>query len=44
MECSRFIFSAHSLQSIISRSISIDEAIEAISYGEEIADYKTDKP
>ncbi len=44
MNCSQIIFSAHSLKSMIRRSISVDEAKEVISDGEVIANYETDKP
>lgn len=44
MNCSNYIFSAHSLKSILSRDIAVEEVIEVINKGETIAEYENDKP
>ena len=44
MKCSRFVYSAHSLQAIINRNIAVEEVEETINSGEVITSYETDKP
>ena len=41
---SKFIFSSHAVNAMISRNISADDVVTVIEFGEVIADYPNDKP
>ncbi len=42
--CSKFVFSSHAVNAMISRNIAADDVIAVIEFGEVIADYPGDKP
>ena len=42
--CSKFIFSSHAVNAMISRNILVNDVVEVVEFGELIADYPNDKP
>jgi hypothetical protein len=44
MNCKRFVFTRHANEQMFARAITVDNVIEAVNKGEQIASYPDDRP